>query len=383
MHEHYEDTPWREQSLYAMDARNQALCGYYAFGEYEFSKASIELLGAKNVIEEYIQLTAPGELNFTIPVFSLSWIMMLEEYVLFSGDLGMAKNNMSKVDRMIDCFSNDLVDGLVSAQIGSSYWHFYEWSEGLDAAQTMNSPLDPSLNRFDAGYNAFFALALKSAKALANHIGKFELGKKYDKLYSGIKHSFNEKFFNQQKMLYCSYEIKGEKEHYSELIQALSLCAGICEKSNAIIIRSVLADDNNDLVKISLSNSLFKFEALLQDRKYSNRVLDLIEKTWGYMLYNKATTFWETIKGADYFEFAGSLCHGWSAIPLYVYYAYYLGVRPIEPGFKKYSFRPLFSDLRINKGKVPTPCGDIKIKRILDNGKIDYILKSPKGLKEM
>ena len=31
MMEHYVDTPWREQCLYAFDARNQMLCGYYAF----------------------------------------------------------------------------------------------------------------------------------------------------------------------------------------------------------------------------------------------------------------------------------------------------------------------------------------------------------------
>lgn len=45
MHEHYEDTPWREQALYAMDSRNQALCGYYCFGEYSMPRASFELLG--------------------------------------------------------------------------------------------------------------------------------------------------------------------------------------------------------------------------------------------------------------------------------------------------------------------------------------------------
>ncbi|MBD9206300.1 MAG: hypothetical protein EGQ40_00590, partial [Clostridiales bacterium] len=37
MHEHYEDCPWREQALYAMDSLNQAVCGYYCFGEYAFA----------------------------------------------------------------------------------------------------------------------------------------------------------------------------------------------------------------------------------------------------------------------------------------------------------------------------------------------------------
>lgn len=28
----------------------------------------------------------------------------------------------------------------------------------------------------------------------------------------------------------------------------------------------------------------------------------------------------------------GSLCHGWSAMPVYFYYAYGLGVRPVKAG---------------------------------------------------
>ncbi|MBR6556567.1 MAG: hypothetical protein IKT60_03960, partial [Clostridia bacterium] len=44
MHEHYEDCPWREQALYAMDSRNQMLCGYYAFKEYDFARASLQLM---------------------------------------------------------------------------------------------------------------------------------------------------------------------------------------------------------------------------------------------------------------------------------------------------------------------------------------------------
>lgn len=44
MHEHYEDCPWREQALYAMDSRNQMLCGYYVFQNKEFAASSLRLL---------------------------------------------------------------------------------------------------------------------------------------------------------------------------------------------------------------------------------------------------------------------------------------------------------------------------------------------------
>ena len=42
-----------------------------------------------------------------------------------------------------------------------------------------------------------------------------------------------------------------------------------------------------------------------------------IEEKYGYMLENGATTFWETIGGSADFDGAGSLCHGWSALPVY------------------------------------------------------------------
>jgi hypothetical protein len=35
---------------------------------------------------------------------------------------------------------------------------------------------------------------------------------------------------------------------------------------------------------------------------YGKTVFNLIARDWGYMLYNRATSFWETIKGADDFE---------------------------------------------------------------------------------
>jgi hypothetical protein len=37
------------------------------------------------------------------------------------------------------------------------------------------------------------------------------------------------------------------------------------------------------------------------------------------MLDNGATSFYETEEGADAFDKAGSLCHGWSSIPIYYF----------------------------------------------------------------
>ena len=63
----------------------------------------------------------------------------------------------------------------------------------------------------------------------------------------------------------------------------------------------------------------FKYDALLKtDIKHKDTVLEEIRKTYTPML--KTGTVWETDKGESDFDGAGSLCHGWSAIPVYYYH---------------------------------------------------------------
>jgi len=64
----------------------------------------------------------------------------------------------------------------------------------------------------------------------------------------------------------------------------------------------------------------FVYDALLaSDPQNKDFVLADIREKYGYMLANGATSFWETIVGEADFNKAGSLCHGWSAMPIYYY----------------------------------------------------------------
>ena len=60
---------------------------------------------------------------------------------------------------------------------------------------------------------------------------------------------------------------------------------------------------------------------LLADKeKYTSYVLSTIEKTYTPMIELGGGTVWETELGERDFANAGSLCHGWSAIPVYCYH---------------------------------------------------------------
>jgi hypothetical protein len=86
-------------------------------------------------------------------------------------------------------------------------------------------------------------------------------------------------------------------------------------------ICEVLARKENELTPCTLSMLSFKYDALLKQNgeRYSAYVWRDIDENYGYMLSEGATSFWETMKGWRDFDNAGSLCHGWAALPVYYY----------------------------------------------------------------
>ncbi len=379
MHEHYEDTPWREQALYSMDSRNQALCGYYCFADYEFARASFQLLGDGLDEDGFLELCAPASIPITIPSFSLAWILELADHYLYSGDGAAAASFWPKVEFMLDSYLARLVDGLLPSPCGPRYWHFYEWSEGMDDSGIFSGTSLTS-QRFDAPLNAFFILALEAGAQLARAVGQKRQADQYSIQAQKVKAAAANIFWDSRAEAYLTYQGAGAKPHFAELTQALCLMAGLVDQERQQLVRARLAKADNKLVPATLSHCLYKFTALLEDPDYAQIVFKMIEKDWGYMLFSGASSFWETIKGGADFARAGSLSHGWSAIPVYFYYAYILGIKPIEPGFKTFTFDPATTVVAQASGRVPTPVGDIEISWDMDDNGLAFELEYPQSI---
>jgi alpha-L-rhamnosidase len=382
MHEHYEDCPWREQALYANDSRNQALAGYYGFGEYEFPKVSFALLGRGLKEDGFLELCAPAEIEITIPSFTMVWILAIRDAWLFSGNIDFTRTWQPQIKKMLDAFIAKLKNGLFPCPQGKRFWQFYDWADGLDSwDEKKYLIMEIEGERFDAILNLYLILALKAGAQIAKACNNDETAKKYSQLTKTIAESIHRVFWNDTDKLYQTYSGHGAIEnHYAELTQSLALLAGVCPQTESTELRKKIACKNNGLVETTLSQSLYKFEALLQSpAEHGKWVFDKMAENWGYMLFNGATSFWETLKGQADFGDAGSLCHGWAAIPVYFYQAYLLGVKPVEPGFKKFMIFPLFSVLNKASGKVPTPYGDIGVDWERQGEKTILKLVYPKG----
>ena len=115
-----------------------------------------------------------------------------------------------------------------------------------------------------------------------------------------------------------------DKDEFNVLSNVLAVLAGVVtgDEAKELCERFLSAD----IIDCTLSLKALKYEALLKadPQKHRETVLNEIKKDYLPMLQAGATSAWETVEGAVAFGNAGSLCHGWSAAP--VYYYHILGV---------------------------------------------------------
>lgn len=336
VHEHYEDCPWREQALYAMDSRIQMLCGYYAFGETRMPLASLKLLAEGRRADGLLPLCAPSNVPFTIPCFSLAYVVAVWEYLLFAYDAERNADEERFLEEILDscrgileAFDRNTDDrGHVLSFSGPRYWNFYEWNDGLSG--TIPSPDAAESNEPDCAegiLTAWYALALDCYAKTCDRLGDSASAQRARRLYARTSAAL-EDFWDAELSLYAAKLENGKLSVFAEIMQSLVLLSVACPGERAEFLREKLTE-RNGMIEASLSNLLLRYQALMQEEeKYADFVFREIEEIWGGMLKRGATTCWETILGADDFDKAGSLCHGWSAVPIYFYYAYGLGVRP-------------------------------------------------------
>ena len=164
MHEHYEDCPWREQALYTMDSRNQMLCGYYAFGEYEFARASLVLISKGVRPDGLLSLCFPAGIDYPIPSFSLVYFIQVSEYIRFSGDLSLGTELYPMLKNLMQTFLSRIDEsGLIKSF--ADCWNFYEWSTGMSGKMVEDNP------GYEAPLNAFLVLGLRSMSEISEALG--------------------------------------------------------------------------------------------------------------------------------------------------------------------------------------------------------------------
>ena len=313
MMEHYVDCPWREQCLYAFDSRNQMLSGYYAYGDknIEYARANLKLMGEDNRDEKFLSICFPSGDDKDIPSFSLYYIVAVNEYLKHSRDLSLGDEVFDKMTDILSVFVSNSKDALFCKFSGNKHWNFYDWSTYLEGKL-----FKPDTDNPDFMINAIGVYALDNYAQICKKIGKEN---KFDGLKETIIEKAREKFYNPKTK---AFFVENIDEKPTELANSFAIISGIAEGDLAKELAQRIA--NNEFLPCSFSMKCFKYDALLiVDDNYKDVILAEIRTAYKKMLDVGSATVWETDEGEAAFDHAGSLCHGWSAIPVYYYHKFF------------------------------------------------------------
>lgn len=381
MHDHYEDTPWREQGLYANDMMIQAHTGYHAFGNYAYAGHCIRLLGQSLREDDWLELCAPARFPVTPPAFTMDWVVAVWQHYLYSGDDAFLEAMFPLVRRVLERRLGEMKDDLLPCPQGPAFWHFYDWMPGLDGTVDGDCTQFESIEtlRYFMPLQAKFLLALEGGIQLAKYGGGADFAMKWQGAAEKVRARAEGLFFDRSPGIFKT-RLDGLPQVHV-LTQALALLAGLPrDVADRERLAAQLVQPPASWVAATFSQSYFLYRALLEEGAISvDALLGEIKRRWLPMLTHPGATFWETEKGDLDFDGAGSLCHGWSASPVYFFSAWLLGIRPLEPGFRRFLVAPQGLAEGFMEGKVPTPQGDIGVTWGDEGGKKRGRLEYPSG----
>lgn len=315
MMEHYVDCPWREQGLYAFDSRNQMLFGYHAFedGNFEYARANLLLMAKDRREDDLLSICFPCSSRVAIPSFSLHYFSSIEEYTRYSGDISLAREIYDKLISIMNVFIAQMKDGIIYDFGSHMHWNFYDWTKDLEGVLCRETTPTP-----DCVLSCLTVRALEAFKKICTYA---HLHFPFEGIADDLRDNIRKSFYRPETGLFSMHT---DKETYNVLSNILAILADVVtdDEARSLCERTLAAG----ITDCTLSLKALKYDAMLKaDReKYRQIVLDEIKSDFAPMLEAGATSAWETADGAVAFGNAGSLCHGWSAAPVYYYHV--LGV---------------------------------------------------------
>lgn len=269
---------------------------YTAFQSAAFQRANLVFIKSGLKADGLLELTYPARNTPAIPFFSCIYPIQIAEYIRHTGDTTVLSEVYDTARTILQTFFSRIEPNGLIADFEKPYWNFYEWSVGSDGVA------DPGKKRYDLILNCAVIAAAKAFNGYAAPEDVFQT--------ADLADAVRKTFYNRETGLFIS---STENGIYTEMGNAFAVLAGIMgEKSESALL------GNENCVEATLSVRGFVYDALLLlSEKNKDFILNDIRSKYKAMLDNGATTFWETLEGEAAFDHAGSLCHGWSALPVH------------------------------------------------------------------
>ena len=345
----------RDRWTWSGDAYQSNLMNYYLFFDSQTVTRTIWQLRGKDPVTAHIN---------TIMDYTFYWFLSIYDYYLYTGDLHFVQQIYPRMQSLMDyVVGRTDENGMVEGMAGD--WVFVDWS-----------PVPMDKHGELSFEQILFARSLRIMKLCAELTHHDDEAKFYDQYATRLSKAIVPTFWSDEAGALIHAVGSGEKgkmvERYANIFAILFDFLNDGQKQT--MARTVL--HNPAVMPITTPYMRFyEMEALCLLGEQDD-VLRQMKDYWGGMIAHGATSFWEAYDPAldqnglaplrEHLCMYGrpygkSLCHAWGASPIYLLGKYFLGVKPLKPGYQEFEIRPVLGGLEWMEGDVPTPNGTIHV----------------------
>lgn len=329
----------RDRWVWAGDTLQSELMTFYSFFDKELIKRTLTALAGKNSINQHIN----GIMDYSFYV-----IIGISKYYEYTGDIDFLRRIFPRIRAILDyCLSRRNERGFMQKKIGD--WVFIDWAD---------FPTDNEV----CAEQMLFAESLKRAREICAAID-VSFPEEWQKALDILNGSLDRTFWTENG--YAHDDTKTLMTRYGGIFAVLFGRAD--EEKRRVILKNTLLSEK--AMEIKTPYMKFYEASALGELGAQEEVLNYIRAYWGGMLKEGATAFWEeydpSVKGAEKYAMYGrkygkSLCHAWGAGPLYLIGRFFVGLKPIGIGYKRFSLTPHLNGIKY-RAKLPAGDGDVEV----------------------
>ena len=286
-----------------------------------------------------------------IPGFSVYYIMMLYDHMMYFGDKELIRSYLSTIDGILEYFHRHLAKEGIVDKIGGilfreASWSFIDWTSQWDATSgvptaTLSGPVTME--------SLLYIMGLEHAAKMASFAGRDAIGDEYTTRAGKVREAIKTHCTGNNGMIQDGPGI----DEYSQHCQVFAVLTDTTplEQGRANLLQTI--QNKQEYAQCSVAMAYYLYRALEKCNlyEYTNELWDV----WRDMVKNNLTTCVEDPVGQR------SDCHGWGALALYELPAVILGVCPTKPGFEEMEVKPVPGHFTWAEGEVITPKGRVKV----------------------
>lgn len=371
MHETYVDCPFYEQLQYAMDARSEILYTYSISMDDRLARSCMESFRRSQRYDGLLNCSSPNCEPNVIPGFSIYYILMLYDHMMYFGDKDFLKRHLGCMDGILNFFDGKLDErGLVGVLGGvlmeHRYWSFIDWTTQWNETAGVPTAVKRGPVTMES---LLYILGLMAGAEILDYVGRTSAAEEYRGRADAVRAALR-KFCMDESGLVT--DGPGVRE-YSQHGQVFAILAGLVSKKQGRDMLQKTLEDTETFAQCSVAMMYYLFRALEETGLY-----EYTDEKWGIWRQMKAMNLTTCVEDG---VTGRSDCHAWGALALYELPSVVLGVRPAAPGYGKIRIAPQTGRLNAASGDVATKHGIVHVAwSKKDDGGIELDYQAPSGI---